>query len=132
MANYYILDEHQYYVLMNMAMQNNEAVGVKVPDDISEGKVCGRRIKKAELSPYSIFFEETKDPNTGETIITGLAGFSARSVISPELMLDHPEPAREVAKEKICKSMADCMIEQLTWRFIYWPEHESAVRKKAR
>ena len=118
MNNYYILDEHQYYVLMNMAMGRSAHAITKAQIDISEGKICGRRIKKAELSPYSIFFEETKNPNTGETIITGRAGFSARSVISPELMLDHPEPAREIAKETICKSMVDCMIEQLTWRFV--------------
>lgn len=118
MANYYILDEQQYYVLMNLAKQNSEVVSVEMPDDIFKAKVCGRRIKKAELSPYSVFFEETKNPDTGETIITGRAGFSARSVISPELMLDHPEPAREIAKEKICKSMVDYMIEQLTWRFV--------------
>lgn len=118
MANYYILDEHQYYVLMNMAMGHSAHAVTKAQIDISNGKVCGRRIKKAELSPYSVWFEETKDSNTGETIITGRAGFSARSVISPELMFDHPEPAREVAKEKICKSMVDYMIEQLTWRFV--------------
>lgn len=118
MANYYILDEHQYYVLMSVLMIANRDFGDLLSTNISEGKICGRRVKKAELSPYSIFFEETKDPDTGETIITGRAGFSARSVISPELMLDHPEPAREIAKETICKSMVDYMIEQLTWRFV--------------
>ena len=117
MGNYYILDEHQYYVLMNTAMGRSAHAITKAQIDISKAEVCGRRIKKAELSPYSVWFEETKDPNTGETIITGRAGVSARSVISPELMLDHPETARNVAKEKICKNMADCMIEQLTWRF---------------
>lgn len=118
MGNYYILDEHQYYVLMNMAMGRSAHAVTKASIDISNGKVCGRRIKKAELSPYSVSFYETENEDTGETIITGRAGFSARSVISPELMLDHPEPAREVAKEKICKVMANEMIEQLTWRFI--------------
>lgn len=118
MANYYILDEHQYYVIMNMIKGCSAHAITKAQIDISEGKICGRRIKKAELSPYSVWFEETKDPDTGETIITGRAGFSARSVISPELMFDHPETAREIAKEKICKSMVDCMIEQLTWRFV--------------
>lgn len=118
MANYYILDEQQYYVLMNMAMGRSAHAITKAQIDISKAEVCGRRIKKAELSPYSIFFEETEDPNTGETIITGRAAVSAKTIIRPELMLDHPEPARKVAKEKICKNMVDCMIEQLTWRFV--------------
>ena len=116
--SYYILDEHQYYVLMNMAMGRIAHAITKAQIDTSKAEVCGKPIKKAELSPYSVCFEETKDPTTGETIITGRAGFSARSVISPELMFDHPEPAREIAKEKICKNMVDYMIEQLTWRFV--------------
>ena len=118
MANHYILDEQQYYGFMSVLMIANRDFGGLLSTNISEATFCGKPIKKAELHPYSIFFEETKDPNTGETIITGRAGFSARSVISPELMLDHPEPAREIAKEKICKSMVDYMIEQLTWRFV--------------
>lgn len=118
MANYYILDEQQYYVLMNMAMGHSSHAITKAQIDTSKAEVCGRRIKKAELSPYSVWFEETKDPDTGETIITGRAGFSARSVISPELMLDHPETARNIAYEKICKGMVNEMIAQLTWRFV--------------
>lgn len=116
--SYYILDEQQYYEFMSVLMIANRDFGGLLSTNISEAIFCGKRIKKAELHPYSIFFEETKDPDTGETIITGRAGVSARSVIRPELMLDKPETAREVAKEEICKSMADCMIEQLTWRFV--------------
>lgn len=116
--SYYILDEHQYYVLMNMAMGRSAHAITKAQIDISKAEVCGKRIKKAELSPYSVWFEETVDRSTGEIIITGRAGFSARSVISPELMFDHPEMARQIAKEKICKGMANKMIEQLTWRFV--------------
>lgn len=118
MANYYILDEHQYYVLMNMAMGRSAHAITKAQIDTSKAEVCGRRIKKAELSPYSVWFEETEDRNTGETIITGRAAVSAKSVIRPELMFDHPEMARQIAKDKICKGMANEMIEQLTWRFV--------------
>lgn len=118
MGNYYILDEHQYYVLMNMAMGRSAHAVTKASIDISNGEVCGRRIKKAELSPYNVAFRETEDPCTGEVTIVGRAAVSGMSVVSPELMLNNPEMARKIAHEKICKSMVDEIIEQLTWRFV--------------
>lgn len=116
--SYYILDEQQYYVLMNMAMGRSAHTITKASIDISKAEVCGKPIKKAELHPYCVMFNETEDPDTGETIITGRAAVSAKSIIRQELMFDHPEMARQIAKEKICKSMANEMIEQLTWRFV--------------
>lgn len=116
--NYYILDEEQYQMFIRMAADAANRNYMTLPKDISELTLCGKPIKKAELSPYSVAFRETENGDTGETIITGQVLTKARFTISPEVMLYNPEMARNIAQEKICKSMVDGIITQLTWRFV--------------
>ena len=108
--SYYILNEEQYHFIMSMLLANNKDFKVS-----QVSTLCGEPIKKANLSPYCISFTETKNEDTGETIIEGRAAVMGKFYIDKELMLSNPEASRNVAYDSISKHMTNQLVEGLTW-----------------
>ena len=108
--SYYILNEEQYRFIVHMLLANNKDFKVS-----QASTLCGEPIKKAALNPYYISFTETKNEDTGETIIEGSVGLTSSFYIDKELMFNNPEASRSVAYESISKHMTNQLVERLTW-----------------
>lgn len=113
MGNYYILDEQQYIVLMKTVKQVAYASGIKVPDDIFQAEVCGRKVSKAELNQSQVAFIESDTVPTYLVTIEGRFNCVSSARISQEAFLDHPDEIRQYAHRKICEELTDKIIEKL-------------------
>ena len=108
--SYYILNEEQYHFIIHMLLANNKDFKVT-----QVSTLCGEPIKKAAFDPYYISFTETKNEDTGETIIEGRAVVMGRVRINNEIMLSNPEASMNAAYDSISKHITNQLVERLTW-----------------
>ena len=113
MGSYYILDEQQYIVLMETVKQVAYARGIKVPDDVFQAEVFGRKVSKAELSPSKVAFIESDIVASCLTTIEGRFNCASSVGITREAFLDHPAEIGQYAHRKICEELTDKIVKQL-------------------
>lgn len=113
MTSYYILDEEQYLVLMETVRQVSYANGIKVPDDITQAEVCGRKVRRAELNQSQVAFSECDIVPPYHATIEGRFNCASSVRTSWEAFLDHPDEVRQYARRKICESLTEKIVEQL-------------------
>lgn len=104
--SYYILNEEQYNLFMRLLVTNSD---FKCAHHNPYGaEVCGEVVKKAEINPWYVHFEETIDDKTNDLRIDGCLLCAARSVVAKEFADN--EAAKSIAKEHLCHKIAECMV----------------------